>query len=125
MHANEQLYRFPPFPAPPEGVVVVPFSAFAPAGYLRATDPSGSPIEVDGWMGMPTVRVLNEEEAAQKRKSKRKQRNAGNTMDAEGKLIPWWEEWEEGEALRTISEASFNRSVSRYFAPIALWEWIC
>ncbi|KAG8217151.1 hypothetical protein J3R82DRAFT_5210 [Butyriboletus roseoflavus] len=112
MHANEQLYRFPPFPAPPEGVMIVPFSAFAPAGYLRVTDPSGVLIEVDGWAKIPTVKVSNEEEAAQKRKARRKQRNAGNTMDAEGKLIPWWEEWEEGEALRAMTEASFNSHTS-------------
>ncbi|KAH0830208.1 hypothetical protein J3R83DRAFT_1565 [Lanmaoa asiatica] len=106
--ANEQLYRFPPFPAPPEGVTILPFSAFAPAGYLHATGPSGDPIEVDAWVGMPTVKVLNEEEAAQRRKAKRRRRNAGNAMDAEGRLIPWWEEWEEGETMRAMSEVSFD-----------------
>lgn len=111
MHANEHLYRFPPFASPPEDVTIVPFSAFVPAGYRFVTDPSGRAIEIDAWAEIPTVKVLNEEESAQKRKARRRQRNAGNAMDAEGRLIPWWEEWEEGEALRAMSEASFDRYV--------------
>lgn len=106
--AAESLCSFPPFPAPPEGVTIVPFGAFVPAGYRRGTDPSGDPIEVDAWMGIPTVKVLSDKEATQKRKAKKKQRNAGNAVDAEGRLIPWWEEWEVGEALRAVSEPSFD-----------------
>lgn len=115
---DEQLYRFPPFPAPPEGVTIVPFSMFVPAGYRCVTDPSGDLIEVDAWVGIPTVRVLNEEEAARKRKANRKRRNAGKAMDTEGRLIPWWEEWEEGEALRATSDVSFDRCVPLFFLDI-------
>lgn len=107
--ANEQLYSFPPFPALPEGATIVPFGAFVPAGYRRVTGPSGDPIEVDMWAGIQTIKVLSEEEIAQRRKAKRKRRNAGNALDQEGRLIPWWEEWEEGEALRAMSETSFDR----------------
>ncbi|KAF8437515.1 hypothetical protein L210DRAFT_3545858 [Boletus edulis BED1] len=110
---NEWAYRFPPFPAPPEGVTIVPFSAFKPEGYRRVTDPSGGEsIEVDAWAGIPTVKVLNEEEASQKRKAGRKRRHAGTATDPDGKLIPWWQEWEEGEALRAMSQASFDSRVS-------------
>ncbi|KAF8548126.1 hypothetical protein OG21DRAFT_1489645 [Imleria badia] len=109
---DEQMYSFPPFPAPPEGVTIVPFSTFSPAGYQRDTDSSGDPIEVDAWAGIPTVKVLNESEASQKRKSKKKRKTAGNAVDAEGRLIPWWKEWEEGEALRALSEPSFDSQLS-------------
>jgi len=107
-HPTEFLHGFPPFPAPPEGVTIVPFSAFVPAGYRHAAGPSGDPIEVDAWVGIPTVKLLNDEEASQKRKAKKKRRNAGNAVDAEGRPIPWWEEWEVGEALRAMSEPSFD-----------------
>ncbi|KAG6375858.1 hypothetical protein JVT61DRAFT_2718 [Boletus reticuloceps] len=90
---NERVYRFPPFPAPPEGVTIVPFSVFKPEGYRRVTDPSGGEsIEVDAWAGIPTVK--------------------GNATDPDGKLIPWWQEWEEGEALRAMSQASFDSRAS-------------
>lgn len=78
-------------------------------GYRCITGPSGDAIEVDAWAGVQTIRVLNEEEAAQRRKAKRRRRNAGNAVDPEGRLIPWWEEWEEGEALRAMSDTSFDR----------------
>ena len=99
------MYSFPPFPAPPDGVAIVPFSAFVPRGYRSELSPSGDPIEIDAWMGIKTIKVLNEEQATQKRKAKRRQRNAGNAVDATGRLIPWWEEWEEGEAVRGMSES--------------------
>lgn len=100
-------YRFPPFPVQPDGVAIVPFSAFTPAGYTTA--PSGD-IEVDAWAGIPTVKVLNEQEVSQIRKAKKRRKNAGHATDAAGRLIPWWEEWEEGEAQRATSESSFERS---------------
>ena len=106
---SEQLYRFPPFPDPPEGVKIEPFSAFKPAGYRQVTGPSGKLIEVDVWAGIQTVKVLSSEEAKQIRKQQKKRRNAGNAVDQEGRLIPWWEEWEEGEASRAMSESSFDR----------------
>ena len=115
---EERLYSFPPFPAPPEGATIVPFSAFVPAGYRRVTDPSGDSIEVDAWVGIPTVKLLTEAETAQRRKAKKRRRNAGNAVDAEGRLIPWWEEWEEGEALRAMSEPSFDRCGFRSIACI-------
>ena len=111
VQVDEYLYRFPPFPAPPDGVTIVPFSAFVPVGYRRVTDPSGDLIEVDAWVAIPTVRLSSEEETAQKRKAKRRQRTAGNAIDAEGRLIPWWEEWEDGEPSRAMSEPSFDRWV--------------
>ncbi|KAF9239105.1 hypothetical protein BU15DRAFT_47034 [Melanogaster broomeanus] len=94
---------FPPFPPPPDGVSVVLFKEFVAAGYRRVAAESGEEIEVDGFAGLPTVKVLNEEEAAAKRKANKKPRTAGRAKDEHGRLIPWWEEWEEGEALRTTS----------------------
>ena len=106
---DERMYLFPPFPATPEGVTIVPFSTFSPVGYRCVSDASGHPIEVDAWAEIPTIKVLNEEEASQKRRAKKKRRNAGNAVDAEGRLIPWWEEWEEGETERAMSVPSLDR----------------
>jgi hypothetical protein len=118
---DEFLYRFPPFPTAPVGVAIVPFSAFVPAGYRRVTDPSGG--EVDAWVGIPTVKLLSDEETAQRRKAKKRRRNAGNAMDAEGRLIPWWEEWEEGEPLRAVSEPSFDRCGFVWSVSSGLTRW--
>lgn len=103
MNVEEQVFNFPPFPTPREGATIVPFNEFVPRGYTFTTDLSGQTIEVDVWAGIPTIKVLNEQEAAQRRKSKKKRRNAGTAKDATGRLIPWWEEWEEGEATRAMS----------------------
>ncbi|KAF9228976.1 hypothetical protein BS17DRAFT_745166 [Gyrodon lividus] len=67
---------------------------------------AGEEVEVDGFAGLPTVKVLNEVEASQKRKKSKKHRTAGRTMDPNGRLIPWWQEWEEGEVFRTTSITS-------------------
>jgi hypothetical protein len=105
---DELPLRFPPFPPSPDGVTIVPFKEFKAAGYKRVTTEAGEEVEVDAFAGLPTIKVLNEEEAAQKRKTKKKRRTAGRATDETGRLIPWWEEWEEGEVLRTTS-ITFNR----------------
>ncbi|KIK93572.1 hypothetical protein PAXRUDRAFT_33996 [Paxillus rubicundulus Ve08.2h10] len=108
---DELSLRFPPFPPLPDGVTIVPFNEFKVAGYNRITIEAGEEVEVDGFAGLPTIKVLNEEEARQKRKAKKKRRTAGCATDESGRLIPWWEEWEEGEALRTTS-ITFNSNIS-------------
>ncbi|KAH7924673.1 hypothetical protein BV22DRAFT_1120038 [Leucogyrophana mollusca] len=99
--------KYPPFPTVPEGAVIIPFKDFAPSGYRRIASASGdgSEIEVDGY-GIPTVKVVSEEEARQRSKDRKRRRNAGQSTDANGRIVPWWEEWEEGESTRTSSYPS-------------------
>ncbi|EGN96445.1 hypothetical protein SERLA73DRAFT_154758 [Serpula lacrymans var. lacrymans S7.3] len=92
--------RFPPFPPVPDGVTITPFEAFVPSGYKQSAPDSG--VEVDS-CDIPTVKIDTEEEVIKKRKDKKRRRNAGQGTDASGRLVPWWEEWEEGEESRTTS----------------------
>ncbi|KAG2099807.1 hypothetical protein BD769DRAFT_216888 [Suillus cothurnatus] len=95
---------FPPFPAVPHGVTIIPFKDFTPYGYKRLRTETGEEIEVDALGGLPTVKVLSEEEVVQRNKDRKRRRNAGQSADATGRIVPWWEEWEEGESSRTMSE---------------------
>ncbi|KAG1731195.1 uncharacterized protein EDB91DRAFT_1154923 [Suillus paluster] len=95
---------FPPFPAVPHGVTIIPFEDFMPYGYKRITTETGEEIEVDALGGLPTVKVLSDEEVIQRNKDRKRRRNAGQSADATGRIVPWWEEWEEGENTRTTSE---------------------
>jgi hypothetical protein len=95
---------FPPFPAVPHGVTIIPFKDFTPYGYKRLITETGEEIEVDALGGLPTVKVLSEEEVVQRNKDRKRRRNAGQSADATGRIVPWWEEWEEGESSRTMSE---------------------
>jgi hypothetical protein len=95
---------FPPFPAVPHGVTIIPFKDFTPYGYKRLRTETGEEIEVDALGGLPTVKVLSEEEVVQRNKDRKRRRNAGQSADATGRIVPWWEEWEEGESSRTTSE---------------------
>ncbi|KAG1799335.1 uncharacterized protein HD556DRAFT_1347141 [Suillus plorans] len=101
---NDLPPTFPPFPAAPHGVTIIPFKDFTPYGYKRLTTETGEEIEVDALGGLPTVKVLSDEEVIQRNKDRRRRRNAGQSADATGRIVPWWEEWEEGENSRTTSE---------------------
>lgn len=95
---------FPPFPAVPHGVTITPFKDFTPYGYKRLITETGDEIEVDALGGLPTVKVLSEAEVVQRNKDRKRRRNAGQSADATGRIVPWWEEWEGGEDSRTMSE---------------------
>jgi hypothetical protein len=96
--------RFPPFPTIPNGISIIPFKDFVPYGYKRIKMDTGEEIEVDALGGLPTVKVLSDEEVAQKIKDYKKRRNAGQSTDATGRIVPWWEEWEEAENSRITRE---------------------
>ncbi|KAF9555369.1 hypothetical protein CPC08DRAFT_726467 [Agrocybe pediades] len=53
--ADHHPHQFPPFPSPPEGVTITPFSAFIEHGIQIFTDPETG-VEIDG-LGIPTVRL--------------------------------------------------------------------
>ncbi|CAL1700064.1 unnamed protein product [Somion occarium] len=90
---------FPPFPEPPPGVSVIPFTEFKPSGLYMRMEDEDSP-EVDP-LGIPTVTLgvkhsLTEEEQARKKKKKKTVYRAGGVI----KRVLWFEEWEDGENLR-------------------------
>ncbi|KAI6027177.1 hypothetical protein EDC04DRAFT_2573166, partial [Pisolithus marmoratus] len=96
-------FRFPPFPLPPPDISITPFAQFAPQGYVRLRTSNGHMIEVDASARVPTLKIDTEEEVARKKKEKKKKRCAGRCMDENGRLVPWWEEWELGEEQRGLS----------------------
>ncbi|KAH7911021.1 hypothetical protein BJ138DRAFT_37240 [Hygrophoropsis aurantiaca] len=106
--------KYPPFPAAPKGTTIIPFKDFIPSGYKRvqssAEDGTITEIEVDAGFGIPTVKVLNEGEALQRSKDRKRRRNAGQSKDDNGKIIQWWDEWEQSENTRT---ASFDVTAAR------------
>jgi len=116
---------FPPFPPPPPGVVITPFKDFIPAGYARTVDEQGKVIEVDAHAGLPTVKLATEEEALQRQKERKKRRHAGQCTDANGRLIPWWEEWEQGEHERTMSVSFRDGCVRLYICVVCAGLSVC
>ncbi|TDL30022.1 hypothetical protein BD410DRAFT_780545 [Rickenella mellea] len=92
-------YRFPPFPDTPPGVQIVPFDQFKPSGIVMDMDPDA--LEVDG-LGIRTVRLKakhnNEGTPVVKKKAKKVKLPTGEQIT---RRSPWWEEWAEGEDLRS------------------------
>ena len=91
--------KFPPFPAVPDGVALVPFKDFKPLGIHVPQDPPPDYVEVSAQTGVPTVtlRVHHDLTAMEKRKKKPK-----NRVGASGILLrqAWYDEWAETEHLR-------------------------
>ncbi|EPQ58892.1 hypothetical protein GLOTRDRAFT_135906 [Gloeophyllum trabeum ATCC 11539] len=92
--------RFPPFPKPPEGVTIIPFKDFKPSGIQIRIAGEGQ-VEIDG-LGIPTVELRVKHDGTDGHGKKRKKKKKNNAFaGGPGNLQrPWWEVWEEGEALR-------------------------
>lgn len=91
-------YIFPPFP-PTDGLNLIPFTEFKPAGIKIALDDDEE--EVDGHdIPTLTLRVTHDINKDKAKKKKKKHALDG----AEGPPLKWYEEWEEGELLRTASK---------------------
>jgi hypothetical protein len=115
------VLRFPPFPAVPDGVEIVPFHSFRPSGIRVPIDDDdddvdgfdgrvGGPvseemsmIERDG-LGIPTIslRVKHVTDNLEKKKKRKKRAGvaAQQVQVAPEKLQTWWELWEELEEIR-------------------------
>lgn len=88
-------YKWPPFPNPPHGVNIIPFKDFKPSGIQVVMDDE---VELDG-ENIPTVQLLVTHDGEARPKKKRKtQKTAGGEIV---KRKPWWEDWAEGEDLRS------------------------
>ncbi|KAJ7654916.1 hypothetical protein B0H17DRAFT_1338146 [Mycena rosella] len=96
---DSRRFRFPPFPAVPEGVTIIPFKDFQERGiqvFVGADE-----VERDG-LGIPTVplRVKHDTDVS-KTDPNRKKKSAKELIAARpGFRKEWWEDWEEGEDLR-------------------------
>ena len=95
------FYRMPPFPDPPEGVHIIPFSEFKERGIVR--DPLGAEdeIEVDG-EGIPTITLGIRHDLDIVSKVKKRARKPKPTTESLPRP-PWYDDWEAGEANRRYS----------------------
>ncbi|KAI9000675.1 hypothetical protein BD414DRAFT_472396 [Trametes punicea] len=94
---------FPPFPKPPPGVELIPFSAFKPAGIPLAVEPTEPGyIELDG-LGIPTVTLRVHHDLTAMERRKRKRTKVGH--DGLVTRTTWYEEWADGEELRRTATA--------------------
>jgi hypothetical protein len=102
----EPFIRYPPFPAPPPGVVIIPFSSFVPKGIIVSTAPDH--IELDG-ENVPTVwlKVKHSLTDAGEKRKKKKRKTGGAGALAAGETperkLSWWEKWKEEEETRGIT----------------------
>lgn len=96
------IYFFPPFPDPPPGVKIMPFKDFKPRGIQIKDELDDDAIEVDG-EGRPTAR-LNVKHDLSKPPTKKKKKSKTAAVKSGEQIIKrfvWYEEWAEGEELRS------------------------
>ncbi|KAI9444020.1 hypothetical protein H4582DRAFT_1053429 [Lactarius indigo] len=108
------MLRFPPFPAPPDGVTLISFTTFRPSGIRVPIDDDDDPRlagpELDG-QGIPTValRVKHVADNTEKKKKRKKKAVSAQTVQvAPERPKMWWEVWEE---LEDVRRNAYNASV--------------
>lgn len=115
------MLRFPPFPAVPDGVELIPFHSFRPSGIRVPIDDDDDEydgrqvsevIERDG-LGIPTIplRVKHATDNMEKKKKRKKKAGAAKQQVQVAPERPktWWELWEEFEDIR---RNAYDASVS-------------
>ena len=120
------MLRFPPFPAVPDGVELIPFHSFRRSGIRVPIDDDDDEyddrqmselIELDG-LGIPTIplRVKHATDNLEKKKKRKKKGGAGTqqVQVAPEKPETWWELWEELEDTRKTHYDPFVSLSSRY-----------
>ena len=111
---SAMMLRFPPFPAVPDGVELIPFHSFRPSGIRVPIDDDDDDDEYDGrqaselierdGLGIPTV-VLRVKHATDNLEKKKKRKKKAGVAAQQVKVAPerpktWWELWEEFEDIR-------------------------
>ena len=140
-HDTNGPTRCPPLPTPPPGVVTSPLHPHGMTLSLRRTipvlvhgdscsiartvDERGTVIEVDAHAGLPTVKLATEKEALQRQKERKNRRHAGQCTDANGRFIPWWEKWEQGEHERTMSVSFRDGCMRSYICVVCAGLSVC
>lgn len=92
---------YPPFPTPPPGAVIIPFTQFQPVGIAVRIDSEAEEAEMDG-LGRPTVRLrVRHDLTPSERKKGSKKSGKGIKLDENGQTrkMLWHEEWALHEAL--------------------------
>ena len=96
--------RFPPFPAPPPGVEIIPFKDFKECGIKVFS--ANEEVELDG-RNVPTVELHHAHEAdvcksnvKRKRKKIKNAVNSASVVGVTGQKKEWWQTWEDGEEER-------------------------
>ncbi|KAF8549702.1 hypothetical protein OG21DRAFT_1447577 [Imleria badia] len=113
--------KFPPFPEPPPGVTIMSFKDFKPRGIQLFSEPKkGGPgaeddedAELDA-LGIPTVELRvkhTTDECKSNTRKKRKKKKAAVVEPVPAKMLPWYEEWEEGEDLR-VTRVRYDPNLS-------------
>ncbi|KAI0940051.1 hypothetical protein AcV5_001261 [Taiwanofungus camphoratus] len=90
---------FPPFPEPPQGVVITPFDKFKPAGIKIEANESPDYVELDG-QRLPTVGLLVKHSLTESEQKKKKKPKTTVTAGGVVRRYIWFEEWELSEHLR-------------------------
>lgn len=120
---SAMMLRFPPFPAVPDGVELIPFHSFRPSGIRVPIDDDDDEydgrqaselIECDG-LGIPTV-ALRVKHATDNLEKKKKRKKKAGVAAQQVKVAPerpktWWELWEEFEDIR---RNAYDPSVSTF-----------
>ena len=99
------FYTYPPFPKPPPGVTILPFTQFKEPGIAVQIDADGTDGEVDG-LGIPTLTLNSRHDLTQEEKKMGKKRLANATKittDGNVRRIPWHEEWRSHEKAHRFS----------------------
>ncbi|KAK6981102.1 hypothetical protein R3P38DRAFT_3293842 [Favolaschia claudopus] len=95
--AQNHKFTFPPFPAVPEGVTLIPFKDFKEHGIQPFL--GDDEIERDG-LGIPTIalRTKHDTDVSKTNPTKSAMKKTATRNGFWRK--EWWEDWEEGEDLR-------------------------
>ncbi|KAK7696124.1 hypothetical protein QCA50_000767 [Cerrena zonata] len=103
---------FPPFPGPPPGVTLIPFSEFKPTGlFIRMEEDDGPEIDP---LGIPTVTLLVKHALTEEEQiRKKKKRKTTVKIGGEVRRLIWYEEWEEGEHMRRCTTNPLTSRVDR------------
>ncbi|TFK43951.1 hypothetical protein BDQ12DRAFT_675846 [Crucibulum laeve] len=102
--AGKYLFTFPPFPAPPSGVKIVPFKDFTEYGIQVAPGPGDQEVDT---RGIPTV-VLKHSHTTDvcktntKRLKRKLEQEKVKRVGGLGKKLSIWEEWEDKESTRNV-----------------------
>lgn len=92
-------YKFPPFPSLPPGTSLVAFKDFRPLGIQM--DTMSDTQELDG-RGIPTVALnISHDNTGMLPKAKKRKIKKTAEEVIVAKPAKWWDEWAEGEQLRS------------------------
>jgi hypothetical protein len=98
--ADVPWHKWPPFPAKPDGIDIIPFSQFVATGLW--IDPDDETAVAEG-LGMPTIELEARHDGDKKKRRKKKKNVNGETVEV---ALEWWEEIEE--------DAKSSRQIYKY-----------